>query len=277
MTHGRSGNRSAVLPIEVNGIDCDPINTVNFSTHTAYEHIRGTKMSPEELEQILEGLRLNDILKTYTHLLTGYIGDPKIIQVIANLRKELGSGVHYLCDPVLGDSGELYVDPECKTLFKELLVPIADTITPNQYEAEWLTDMKINSPSDVVEIVKKLHALGPKNVAISSVEWKHRFIFFSFENGKIQLPIETKSYDRGFDGPGDVFAALLLSNMIKYKDDYKKIAMNTVNATFCLIKNTYELGFRELALPQSVNDLINPPSLFSPITVEEFLKTNVSE
>ncbi|EAX95829.1 pyridoxal kinase family protein [Trichomonas vaginalis G3] len=277
MTHGRSGNRSAVLPIEVNGIDCDPINTVNFSTHTAYPHIRGTKMTPQELEDILEGLRMNNILKMYTHLLTGYIGDPHIIKVIANLRKELGNGVHYLCDPVLGDSGELYVDPECKQLFKEVLVPIADTITPNQYEAEWLTDMKLNTPQDLLEIVKKLHELGPKNVAISSIEWKHRFVFFSFENGKIQLPVETKSYDRSFDGPGDVFAALLLSNMIKYPEDYEKVAKNTVNGTFCVIKNTFELGFRELAIPQSVEELIHPPELFQPITIEQFLKTNVNE
>ena len=277
MTHGRSGNRSAVLPIEVNGIDCDPINTVNFSTHTAYKNVRGTKLNVNDFKSILEGLRLNDILSKYTHLLTGYVGDPSIIDAMADLRKELGDKVHYLCDPVLGDWGRLYVSPECLELMKCKLVPLADTITPNSDETLWLTNIKMTTKQDLVKIVEDLHKLGPKNVVITSTppEWKKRYVFFSFENGTKQIAIETETFNRKYDGPGDLFAALLVSNMIKYPNQFETIAERTVNAVFCVLEKTDKMNMRELAIPQSVESILNPPIRFKSITVDEFLKISM--
>ena len=274
MTHGRSGNRAAVFPIELNGIDCDPLNTVNFSTHTAYKHVRGTKMNAQEFRDIIEGLRLNDILPTYSHLLTGYVGDPTIIDEIAKLRKELGSNVHYFCDPVLGDCGHFYVSQDCLKLIKGDLVPIAQTVSPNSYEAEWLTDKKMNTKQDLLEIVSILHSLGPENVIVTSTtpEWKRRFAFFSFEKGKEQFAIEMETFNRKFDGPGDVFAALLLANMIKHPKEYKKIAERTVNSVYFLLKNTVDSNLLELAIPQSVNDLLNPEIKYKAMEIDEFMK-----
>jgi len=36
----------------------------------------------------------------------------------------------------LGDDGRLYVAPELVTMFREKLIPLADIIVPNQFEAE---------------------------------------------------------------------------------------------------------------------------------------------
>ena len=277
MTHGRSGNRSAVFPIELCGIDCDPLNTVNFSTHTAYKHVRGTKMNAQQFRDILEGLRLNGLLKEYTHLLTGYVGDPNIIDEMANLRNELGQSVHYFCDPVLGDCGRFYVSQECLNLIRTKLVPIANTISPNSYEAEWLTNKKMDTKEDLLDIVKDLHAMGPENVIITSTtpEWSKRFVFFSFEQGKEQLVIEMSTFDRKFDGPGDTFSALLLANMIQHPKEYKLITEKTVNAVYCVLKKTIELQKVELALPQSVSEILNPPSIFKAMPVANFMKESI--
>lgn len=276
MVHGRSGNRSAVLPLELNGINVDPLLTVHLSCHTAYPYKCGTIMNSQEFQEIIRGLRLNEILPLYTHILTGYIGDPHIIEGIANLRNEVGSKVHYLCDPVLGDNGRLYVSPEIVNVIKTQLLPIADTICPNSYEAEWLTDIQLTDQAKLLEAVKHLHAKGPKNVIISSTEWKHRFVFFSWDNEKVQFAIETPSFPRKFDGPGDVFAALLLANMIKFGTDYETISKRTVNAVYGVLKKTVDLNERELALPQAVQEMMNPEILFGIIPLEEFLKIDVS-
>ena len=278
MTHGRSGNRSAVFPIEINGIDCDPLNTVNFSTHTAYKHVKGTRMNLQEFQDIISGLRLNDILKDYTHMLTGYVGDPSIIDEMCKLRMELGDNVHYFCDPVLGDCGRFYVSQECLGLIQSKLVPIANTISPNSYEAEWLTNRKMETKKDLLDIVKILHNMGPENVVVTSTnpKWPKRYIFFSFQYGREQFAFETGTFDRKFDGPGDVFAALLLANMIKYPMDYELIAQRTVNAVYCVLKKTVDLNKVELALPQSVQEILNPPNTYKPIYLESFLKENNS-
>ena len=277
MVHGRSGNRSAVLPLEVNGVEVDPINTCHFSAHTGYPYLMGPVMSLNEFDSIIEGLRLNEILPKYTHLITGYLAEPTIATRIAELKKELGPNVKYFCDPVLGDVGEFYVSTECLDVIKNRLIPIADTITPNAYEAMWLTNKEMKTPEQLLNVVRNLHNMGPRNVIITSTEWNKRIIFFSMNNGSTQLAIETPSLLPKFEGPGDVFTSLLLTNSIKFKNDYKTIAERTVNSVYSLLERTTNENRVELALPMSVRDLIDPKIRFKSITVDEFLTMKVKD
>lgn len=274
MVHGRSGNRSAIFPLELNGINVDPLNTVQYSTHTAYPFKKGPVLSLDEFQELIEGLKLNKIFKCYTHLLTGYVSNPDLISEIVKVRKEMNS-VHYLCDPVLGDNGKFYVPENCFEPIKTLLVPCADTITPNFYEAMWLTDLQINNQKDCLKAVNALHEMGPKNVIISSTEWSRRFIVFSWEKGKKQFAIETPSIGRHFEGPGDVFASLLLANLINYPGEYEKIAVRTVNAVYEALLKTSELKEIELALPQAAREMLDPQERFHVISCDEFLNTQI--
>ena len=276
VVHGVSGNRSAVLPLEVNGITTDPLNTVHFSTHTGYQVVRGTKMSISEFDEIINGLRSSNILGKYTHILSGYIGDPHIIDGILKLRNELGKQVHYYCDPVLGDWGEFYVSPECLEIIKTKLVPVANTVSPNTYEAEWITGIKMDDQSCLINIVDTLHKMGPENVIITSTEWKRRIIFFSFEYGKERIAIETPSLDRKFDGPGDLFSALLLSNLINYPGEYTRIAERTVNSVFGVLSNTVQLKSNEISMAQSVRYMMDPPNQYKAMSIEEFFKLDIN-
>jgi pyridoxine kinase len=45
----------------------------------------------------------------------------------------------YVCDPVLGDGGKLYVDKSLIEVYRDEVVPLASIVTPNQFEAEILT------------------------------------------------------------------------------------------------------------------------------------------
>ncbi len=45
----------------------------------------------------------------------------------------------YICDPVLGDDGKLYVPKELINVFVTKVIPRSYMITPNQFEAELLT------------------------------------------------------------------------------------------------------------------------------------------
>lgn len=276
VVHGRSGNRSAVFSLEINGIDCDPLNTVQLSTNTAYPYKRGTIMDLDQFRSIVEGLRLNSIIPLYTHLLTGYIANPKIIEEIVALRKSLNPDVHFLCDPVLGDVGRLYLSKECFEVMKKVLVPTATTICPNAYEAMWLSDLPMENVQDLLEIVKHLHLIGPKNVVISSTEWAKRCVFFSFDNGKVQYGIITPTFPRKFDGPGDLFSGLLLANMIKYPNQYEKIGLRTVNTVFAVLQKTFETNSRELAITASVASFLDPPMNFKLISVDELLKIDIN-
>jgi pyridoxine kinase len=43
-----------------------------------------------------------------------------------------------VCDPVLGDDGRLYVPEDQVRIYRDVLVPIATILTPNQFECEYV-------------------------------------------------------------------------------------------------------------------------------------------
>lgn len=67
----------------------DGINSVHFSNHTGYKHIKGQVMNEKDLCEIFDGLKSNNILPKYSHLLTGYIGNDLFLRKIADIVKQL--------------------------------------------------------------------------------------------------------------------------------------------------------------------------------------------
>lgn len=46
-----------------------------------------------------------------------------------------------VCDPVMGDNGVMYVPDALKDIYKNEIVPLADILTPNQFELEYVTEV----------------------------------------------------------------------------------------------------------------------------------------
>lgn len=80
----------------------------------------------------------------------------------------------WVCDPVLGDNGQLYVAPELVEAYVQYVLPKAQMITPNQFEAETLSKVKINNEQDMKVCIGKLMDLGPKIVIITSSEFSNK-------------------------------------------------------------------------------------------------------
>eukprot|EP01032_Pedospumella_encystans_P011641 gene11641-13526_t len=170
---GYVGNKAAVFPLQVLGFDVDFINSVHFSTHTGYPHRpRGSVLTGDDLSALSEGLSLNHLLD-YDYLLTGYIGSESflysILKVLDDI-KAVNPNVKYVCDPVLGDNNQYYVPVALVETFKTQLIPRAYMITPNQFEAELLTGIKIQTEEDAVKALIQLHQLGPEIVVLTSAE-----------------------------------------------------------------------------------------------------------
>jgi pyridoxine kinase len=277
VVHGRSGNSSAVLPLEASGIIVDPVNTCQYAAHSGYGPHRGSSLTIDEFHELIDALKSYQVLPTYTHLLTGFIPTPEMAQEIANVRTSLKDQVEYFCDPVLGDRGEFYVPEEELALFKRELIPIAQLITPNAYESVWLTGIEMRNPGELRQNVAALHEMGPKHVVITSTEWKHRISFFSWNRGERQMAIETPTLPRDFDGAGDLFTALLLANYINFPGQYELIATRTVNAVFSILERTQEMGSVELELPGSIMDIREPQLKFRIMPCEKFLQLDMEE
>uniref|UniRef100_A0AC34GHK5 Pyridoxal kinase n=1 Tax=Panagrolaimus sp. ES5 TaxID=591445 RepID=A0AC34GHK5_9BILA len=106
---GYAGNKCSVFPLQLHGFEVDFINSVQFSQHTGHKVVRGQRLTKDDLDILYQGLKENGINK-YSHILTGYCGDPSFLHTIANIVSDLKTlykeDLLYVCDPVMGDGGE---------------------------------------------------------------------------------------------------------------------------------------------------------------------------
>jgi len=113
VVHGYVGNKSATFPLQLLGFDVDTLNSVQLSCHTGYRTFRGQVLDGEQLQAILDGLEENGLM-AYSHVLTGYVSSATFLRKIATAvqtARRFNPGAVYVCDPVMGDHGKLYVPP----------------------------------------------------------------------------------------------------------------------------------------------------------------------
>ncbi|XP_076639344.1 pyridoxal kinase [Colletes latitarsis] len=269
---GYVGNKSATFPLQLLGFEVDAINSVQLSNHTGYKVFKGQVLNDKDLEDLVDGLAQND-LDNYTHLLTGYVGSASFLKRIAGVVRALkrkNPDLIYVCDPVMGDNGKMYVPEALNEIYKTEIVPLADILTPNQFEVELLTGIKVGTIPELRSAIKELHKAGPQIVAVSSTEIDNKLtaIFSTIKDNTV-IKIDIPKIPTSFTGSGDLFAALFLAHT--YLQDSMKAAIEkTVNSLYCVLLETYEHSKAcqdkesqpakriELRLIQSKNYLENP-------------------
>lgn len=263
VVRGYVGNKSASFPLQVLGFEVDSINSVQFSNHTGYSHWKGQVLTADELHVLYEGIKLNNV-NHYDYVLTGYTRDTSFLEMVVDIVQELkraNPNLVYVCDPVLGDHGSMYVPQNLHPVYKNKVVPVADIITPNQFEAELLTGKNISTEKDAVEVMDLLHKMGPDTVVITSSDLPPRLgdrFLVSFGSQRILMPdgtrttqrirIEVPKVDAVFVGTGDLFAAMLLAWTHHYPTDLKTACEKTFSVMHHVIQRTISYA-HEMAGP----------------------------
>jgi pyridoxine kinase len=140
---GHVGNAAAVFPLQRLGFEVWPVDTVSFSNHLGYKTWRGRTHPASEVAAVVDGLELLGLFPRCEAVLSGYLGEAATATVVrdavARVRAANPEAI-YLCDPVMGDrDGGMFVKPEVRQAFLDLLLHEADIIVPNAYELEALT------------------------------------------------------------------------------------------------------------------------------------------
>ncbi|CCM01328.1 uncharacterized protein FIBRA_03377 [Fibroporia radiculosa] len=176
VSFGYVGGKAAVFPLQCLGYDVDVINTVNFSNHSGYGRFGGTRTTAAELSGIFGLMEKNELLLC-ERLLTGYVPGAEALSAVLGLAAKMrrqNTELIYLLDPVLGDAGKLYVAPDTIPIYREAL-QYASIITPNWFEVEILTDVRMTDLASLQRAIKILHnEYHVPNVVISSIplrEW----------------------------------------------------------------------------------------------------------
>ncbi len=145
-------------------------------------------------------------------ILIGYLPKPAHVDIVATQLQEFKGIV--LLDPVIGDYQKgLYVSQETARAIRDVLLPIAQIITPNRFEAEVLLGSGDRSMSEHTYL-NGLFDLGPKAIIVTSFERdpeKHR-THLLYTNGYSYYRIFGPFFPQyPAHGVGDVFAASVAS------------------------------------------------------------------
>ena len=134
------------------------VTAQNTQQVTAVEPV-SPDMVRRQLEAVLSDIR-PDALKT------GMLANAAIIRAVASSLQQ-SRAIPLVVDPVMiSKSGNPLLEPEATAMLRELLVPLADLITPNIPEAEALTDNALRDDEDLERAARKLRAMGARAVLI---------------------------------------------------------------------------------------------------------------
>jgi pyridoxine kinase len=270
VAYGYVGNRAATFPLQRLGHEVWAVNTVEFSNHTGYGAWRGRTAPADQVADIVCGIEALGMLKKCDALLTGYVGDAALADVVletaAKVRAANPKAV-WCCDPVLGDTDTgIYVKPGIDDFFKERAIPAADLITPNHFELEHLTGRKIKTLIDALAAVRSL-LKGPKLALVTSLRHADTAadqIEMLAVTPDTAWRIETPLID--FDvmpnGTGDTVAALFTAHW-RESGDIAEALGRAASSIYAVLEATCAMGERELQLVAAQDRLVSPPRRFS--------------
>jgi hydroxymethylpyrimidine/phosphomethylpyrimidine kinase len=96
----------------------------------------------------------------------GMVSNTEIIKIIARKLKEY-QAQNIVVDPVMiSKSGYDLMRPEAKEELIRTLLPVADVVTPNLYEAQVILEREITTVEDMEKAARDIVALGPKSALV---------------------------------------------------------------------------------------------------------------
>lgn len=165
---GSVGNRATVFALETLGHPVWAVPTVILPWHPGHGPATRTVIPPDDFTSIIDDLCRAPWLSEIGAVLTGYLGNDKQAADIARLIQVIRSknpDALYVCDPVMGDRGGLYVPEATACAIRDTLIPLASIATPNRFELEWMHGSALADNKDIMQAAT---ALGPARVLVTS-------------------------------------------------------------------------------------------------------------
>ncbi|MBV9395406.1 MAG: pyridoxal kinase PdxY [Methylobacteriaceae bacterium] len=264
VAYGHVGNSAAVFPMQRLGHEVWPIHTVQFSNHTGYGAWRGEVLPASIIDECVEGIAERGVLAACDGILSGYMGSAEtgeaILRAVARV-KAANRQALYCCDPVIGDAGRgVFVRDGIAELIASRALPVADMITPNHFELEFLSAKRIASAEETRASLARLHQCGPKVILVTSLHLEDTPLdaidVTASELGSAWR-VRTPRLDVSPNGAGDCIAALFFVHWLATRS-VRTALESAVASVFGLLSRTAEAKSRELLLVAAQDEFVAP-------------------
>jgi len=166
---------------------------------------------PSEFVEAQFDAVMDDLKPSYAK--TGMLASSKIIESVK--KKVIQYGINLVLDPVMvAKSGApLVTDENVVSSLLELL-KVSLITTPNKFEAEKLSGMKINSVEDLRQSAKKIHQTYDVNVVVKGGSTLNGLDYAVVDSDEFELKGENIN-TKNTHGSGDVFSAAITAYLAK--------------------------------------------------------------
>ena len=269
VAYGHVGNASAMFPMQRLGCEVWGIHTVQFSNHTGYGAWKGRVFDGPMVDEIVDGIENRGVLAACDAVLSGYMGSADIgaaiLAAVARVRAANPAAL-YACDPVIGDVGRgVFVRPGIPEFMRDKAVPVADIITPNQFELEFLAGRSTGARADAVAAIRAVHALGPKVILVTSLHTEDTpsdAIDLLASDAGGMWRVRTPRLPLSVNGAGDAIAALFLVHWARTRSAREALERAS-SSVFGLLRRTAEAGSREILTVAAQDEFVNPTRSFA--------------
>jgi pyridoxine kinase len=270
---GHVGNSAAVFPMQMHGIDVVSVPTTLLSNRPGYKTIRGRVLEAPLVADLLLGIEERGAVDTAKVILSGYLGSAEIANVVADFvtrAKARNPDLVYACDPVLGDRDRgLFVRADIPPLVRDRLCPLADIITPNHFEFEWLSGARATTIDQVIAQARALEASGPSTIVVTSAELAdtpgNEIEMLAVERSQAWR-VRTPRLPISPNGTGDLFAALFVAARVHGSDTPEALS-HAASAIFAVLERTAADGTEEMRIVDSAEQLVHPERWFDAMAV----------
>lgn len=249
VARGSVGNRVEVFALERLGFEVWAVPTIVLPYHLG--HGAADRIVPDDRQfaGLLEALTANGRGAGVAAVLSGFLastGQAGAVAALIRRVKAVRPEALFVCDPVIGDSGELYVAEPLARAVRDELAPLADAMTPNAFELGWLAgEAGARNHADLARLARKLPP--PVTLVTSAPALMRGHIGNLLVERDALTLIEHRLVTTPAKGTGDVVASLLTGRRLQGLD-WPKAAELAVSSVFEITAATAKAGADELML-----------------------------
>lgn len=266
VVHGHVGNSAAVLPMQVRGLTVAAVPTTLLSNNPHFETMRGRVLESELVGDLLRGVEERGLIETSRYIVSGYLGsraNGDVVAAFVERARRINPDIVYICDPVMGDTNlGIFVSDQVVECLLGRLVPMADVLTPNQFEAGLIAGGALSTWRALEAAALKIQAHRAARLVVtgSSLADTPDGVLENivFDNGTAarlsfpRLPIVPV-------GTGDLFTGLLTANLAQGRS-LADAAGNAGTVLLDVLGRTIASGEHEIRLASVIAALMPNPT-----------------
>jgi len=146
---------------------------------------------------------------------TGMLGGRAVVEVVADRvrRHDIGPLV---VDPVMvSKSGDELLAADAVDALRRLLLPLATVVTPNLPEAAALAGIPVETPDDMREAARRIHALGPGHVLVKGGHLEGEPTDLLFDGSAFQAVTRPRVDTPNTHGTGCTYSAAIATGLAR--------------------------------------------------------------